>query len=239
MDEAVDAVAEYIKQGGCHVISVANANKWWQAQRDPRLQTVLDQSAMIVPEYAIVWAARRLGKPLREFIAGIELFKRLLDEAQTHSWSVYLLGARPDVVAALAAKLSTLSPPVRIVGFHDGYFASPGNEAIAAEIRACEPDLLFVAMGSPRQEYWMGEYGRATCARVLLGVGGSFDVLAGWKPDTPACIRGTGWEWLYRLWLDPRNLWRRYLVTNTWFLWCVIAARLRQFAAADPRMSTS
>jgi N-acetylglucosaminyldiphosphoundecaprenol N-acetyl-beta-D-mannosaminyltransferase len=167
-------------------------------------------------------------------VLGISLFRRLLEVAPEKGWSVYLLGAKPEVVAALVERLRRERPGLRIAGHRHGFMSAEEESAVVAEIARARPDLLFVAMGSPRQEYWLEQFGAATGARVTLGVGGSFDVLAGVKRDTPDWARGRGLEWLYRLWLDPRNLWKRYLITNSWFLWRVFSERLRRALARVP-----
>jgi N-acetylglucosaminyldiphosphoundecaprenol N-acetyl-beta-D-mannosaminyltransferase len=227
LDEAVGAAAAAIGAAAPLRVAVVNANKAWLARRDAAVRELLEQAELVIPEYATAWAARRLGVPGVHHIGGITLMVRLLEEAAARRWGVYLLGARPGVVAALRARLEAAEPPVRVIGHHHGYL----DEAAAAHVRAVlaerVPDVLFVAMGSPLQERFMATLDPAA-VRVVVGVGGSFDVLAGHKQDAPAWARGRGLEWLVRLIQDPRRLWRRYLVTNTWFVWQVARTRLRQ-----------
>jgi N-acetylglucosaminyldiphosphoundecaprenol N-acetyl-beta-D-mannosaminyltransferase len=153
---------------------------------------------------------------------------RLLEAAEHHRLSVYLLGSSGDVVEELAVRLGRERPALPVAGWHHGYLDDEGWEGVVAEIGEARPDLLFVAMGSPLQEQRIAELAcRLPTLRVAMGVGGSFDVLSGRKKDAPAWARGRGLEWLYRLAQDPRRLWRRYLVTNGWF----VAAVLRQWLA--------
>lgn len=211
----------------CRIL-VVNANKAWLARRDERLRGILEGAELVIPEWAMVWAAARLGLEGIHHIGGITLMVRLLEEAEAEGWTVYLLGARPEVVDALAERLGSERPALRVVGWHHGYLDEEGTARVRAELAELRPDLLFVAMGSPLQEYWIDEGWGEHGARVALGVGGSFDVLAGLKRDAPAWARGRGLEWLYRLAQDPRRLWRRYLVTNSWFLWEIARGRLRR-----------
>ena len=107
-----------------------------------------------------------------------------------------------------------------IAGMHHGYLTtSELNDSVCQTIRSSKADILYVAMGSPRQEYWIAEHLAGLNVPVGMGVGGSFDVIAGLKKDTPNWARGHGWEWLYRLFQEPRAYWRRYLITNSWFIW--------------------
>jgi N-acetylglucosaminyldiphosphoundecaprenol N-acetyl-beta-D-mannosaminyltransferase len=207
---------------------VVNANKAWLARRDAKLRGVLEGAELVIPEWAMVWAAERLGREGIHHVGGITLMARLLEEAEGLGWTVYLLGARPEVVEALAERLGRERPALRVVGWHHGYLDSAADARVRAELAALRPDLLFVAMGSPLQEYWIDSAWGGEGARVALGVGGSFDVLAGLKRDAPGWARGRGLEWVYRLAQDPRRLWRRYLVTNSWFVWTVWRERWAQ-----------
>jgi N-acetylglucosaminyldiphosphoundecaprenol N-acetyl-beta-D-mannosaminyltransferase len=216
MESAVARVAAGIASGRLNRVMVTNANKAWLAHGDPELRALMEGADLVVAEYATAWAARRLGISGVEHVGGLTLMMRLLAEAPPRGWSVYLLGAEADVVAELAAQLRARAPRLQLVGAHHGYLDAAAERRVLAELAALRPDLLFVAMGSPRQERFIGGL-HENMAGVAIGVGGSFDVLAGRKQDAPAWMRGRGLEWIYRLGQDPRRLWRRYLVTNVWF----------------------
>jgi N-acetylglucosaminyldiphosphoundecaprenol N-acetyl-beta-D-mannosaminyltransferase len=227
MDQAVDRIMDGARGGRPYPVLVTNANKAWLAARDPALRAVLDQAGLAVPEWAMAWAARRLGIDGVHHVGGITLMERLLEAAQRHRLSVYLLGSSGEVVEELAARLGRERPALTVVGWSHGYLDDEGWEGVVAEIGGARPDLLFVAMGSPLQEQRIAELARRLpTLRVAMGVGGSFDVLSGRKKDAPAWARGRGLEWLYRLAQDPRRLWRRYLVTNSWFVAAVLRQRL-------------
>ncbi|MBX6366002.1 MAG: WecB/TagA/CpsF family glycosyltransferase [Gemmatimonadetes bacterium] len=226
LEGAVAFVASALaRQRACRIV-VTNANKAWLAARDARLRAILEGADLVVAEWATAWAARRLGVAGVEHVGGITLMVRLLAEAEARGWSCYFLGAAPGVADAMVARLRRERPRLRIAGWYHGYLDEASGAAVAAALRATRPDLLFVAMGSPLQEYYLAAL-PAESAGAALGVGGSFDVLAGLKRDAPAWARGHGLEWLYRLAQDPRRLWRRYLVTNTWFVARVLRERAR------------
>lgn len=225
MDEAVERVAEFVRSGRPHQITAINASKVVRADRDPRLRQVLLDSEMVISEYAILWASRRLGRPLAAHVGGIMLMKCLIEAAPSRGHRVYFLGARPGVVVRLVERLRARYPSLAVVGCRDGYFDPSVSSEVTAAIRNCGPDILFVAMGTPRQEFWIRENMHHLGVPVLMGVGGSFDVLAGLRRETPAWMRH-GLEWAYRLAQDPKNLWRRYLTTNPAFVLKVAKARL-------------
>lgn len=228
MDAAVAHIAAAIRERRPLRAVVTNANKSWLATRDARLRAALEAADLVVPEWATSWAAGVVGLKGVAHVGGIRLMQRLLAEAPARGWSVYLLGARPEVVETLAARLRREQPALRLVGWHHGYLDEEAEAHVRRELADLRPDLLFAGMGSPRQELWLQALPRDAGPLVTLGVGGSFDVLSGHKRDTPTWMRGRGLEWLFRLSQDPRNLWRRYLVTNPWFVARVLAERVRR-----------
>lgn len=226
-DGAVELLAGRIRSRTPTLVAVTNANKAWLAARDDRLRGILEAADLAVPEWAMVWAARRLGVGPLHHVGGLTLMEALLERAARDGWTVYLVGATADVLETLQRRLPERYPGLTIVGAHHGHFDAGVGVQVAAGIRAARPDLLFVARGSPRQEYWLAELGPELAgATVAVGVGGSFDVLSGVKKDAPGWMRGRGLEWAYRLAQDPGRLWRRYLVTNTWFVARVLRQRL-------------
>jgi N-acetylglucosaminyldiphosphoundecaprenol N-acetyl-beta-D-mannosaminyltransferase len=218
MDDAVATVGERIAAGRLQRVVVTNANKAWLAARNPELRAIVESADLIIPEYAIAWGARRLRMHGIYHVGGLTLMRRLLIEAPARGWTIYLLGGRAAVVDRLADRLRAETPALRIVGWHHGYLDAGAERRVRAELARHRPDLLFVGMGSPRQEQWIAGLREAE-ACIAMGVGGSFDVLAGVKRDAPRWLHGNGLEWLFRLSQDPRNLWKRYLVTNPWFVW--------------------
>jgi N-acetylglucosaminyldiphosphoundecaprenol N-acetyl-beta-D-mannosaminyltransferase len=187
-------------------------------RRDPDLRAAVAGCDLVLADgQSVVWASRLLRTPLPERVAGIDLFLRLLAEAEQRGLTVYLLGARPDVLRRTVAELKRRFPRLRIVGSRDGYYAEAEAPAVADAIAASGADLLFLGMTSPRKERFVADYGRRTGASVVHGVGGSFDVVAGVVRRAPVAWQRAGCEWLYRALQEPRRLGGRYLTTNAVF----------------------
>ena len=209
-------------------IAVVNANKLYWMARHERLRDIVVNSALVVPEWAIVWGARRLNLPPVPHSGGILILRDFIPVAAEGNHRVYFFGATQEVVTALAEKLRRDHPRLQIAGFHHGFINTPEIEReVIDDIKRSRPDVLFVALGSPRQEIWIADHIEELGVPVSIGVGGSFDVIAGLKRDTPSWARGRGLEWLYRLSRNPRAYWKRYLTTNAWFIAQVLRARLR------------
>lgn len=204
-------------------ISVVNANKFWQMSKDTKLTIFVKGSELIIPEWAVYWGAGVMGTPLKSPVYGISLVKAVLPWAEKKEFSIFFLGAKPEVLNSLESNLNKTFPLLKIAGLQHGYFKTEEeNNNLLRKIKKCNPDILFVAMGSPRQEYWMFDNLNELNVPIAIGVGGSFDVIAGLKSDTPSWARGHGLEWIYRLSQDPKTYWKRYLITNPWFVWQII-----------------
>jgi len=174
----------------------------------------------------VVWGARVLGRPGVSPVWGVALAAQLLERADREGWSVYLLGARSDVNAQAAEAVRTRFPGACVVGNHHGYLADPSvQDAVVRELEQRSPDLLLVGMGSPLQERMLARLSPTASPGVSLGVGGTFDVLAGLRQEAPRWVRGTGFEWLWRSAQDPR-LFSRYMRVNPWFVASVLRERL-------------
>lgn len=210
------------------LIGVVNAAKVVKLRRDDILRdSLLECDLLLADGQSVVWASRLLGQPLPERVAGVDLFERLLARAGQGGGSVYLLGARPDVLATLRERITERFPGLVIAGSHDGYFSDAAASDVAAEVAASGADMLFLGMTSPKKEIFLGTFGHTLGVPVLHGVGGSFDILAGITKRAPIRWQRLGLEWLYRLLQEPRRMWRRYLTTNTAFIWLTVKERVR------------
>lgn len=218
LNEAVTRAARCLEEPGLHHVVVINTNKIWLADRTPELKKIMERAEMVITEYGPVWAARILGAPLKANIRGIGLLQALLPGLEQCVAPIYLLGARDEVLRTLIEKLHLSYPHLPIVGARNGYFQAREEPEIVENINASGAAALFVAMGSPRQELFIERYRSSLLPRLAMGVGGSFDVLAGIKRDAPPWMRH-GSEWAYRLWQDPKNLWKRYLRAHPWFVY--------------------
>ena len=201
-----------------HITSL-NVAKLVATRRDARLREIVQTSEVVTADgQPIVWASRLFGDPLTERVAGVDLMDALLPLAARRGYGVFILGARAEVVAHAVARLRAEFPNLRIVGYRDGYFTDAEASAVCADIRAMRPDILFVAMSSPRKEYWIAEHRSQLGVPLSVGVGGAIDIIAGVTRRAPRWMQRAGLEWTYRLAQEPRRLWRRYLYTNVWFV---------------------
>ena len=204
------------RTGAQHV--VVNAAKLVELRRNPRMARIISGCAIVNADgQAIVWAARLLGRPLPERIAGIDLMDELMAAAAAGGLGVYVLGAREEVLAEALRRLREKHRGLRVVGSHHGYFDADGEREVIAGIRLASPDMLFVAMSSPRKEYWLEDNLRALGVPFAMGVGGAIDVVAGVTRRAPRWMQRAGLEWFYRFLQEPRRMWRRYLVSNARF----------------------
>jgi N-acetylglucosaminyldiphosphoundecaprenol N-acetyl-beta-D-mannosaminyltransferase len=227
-DETVQAVDNLISEGGSHYGAVVNAAKLVAASGDEELKRALLEADLVTADgMSVVWASRLLGHGLKERVTGIDLFQRLVEHAAKRGFGVYFLGARDESVRGTVALFAGRYPGLRIAGFRDGYFDETDSDLVCDAIRRSDAEVLFVAMGSPRQERWIAANLSLTGARFALGVGGSFDHLSGLARRAPRWMQQSGLEWLHRLAQEPRRLWRRYLLGNSRFIWLVIRQRLR------------
>jgi len=196
-----------------------NAAKIVKIQRDRELWEAVVSSDVISPDgQSIVWASRFLKKPLPERVAGIDLMQKLLKLASEKGYKVFLLGAKEEIICELKGKLNKKYPHLNLVGCRNGYFSPNEEEGLIREINEKKPDILFVGMSSPKKEYWLGKYQSALKVLFCMGVGGSFDVLAGKTKRAPGWMQRVGLEWFFRFLQEPTRMWKRYLVTNTLFL---------------------
>ena len=231
MEQALARAEAAIDQRTRLHIGVVNAAKVVNMRRDEELRKAVLASDLILADGAgVVWASWLLRRPLPERVAGIDLMLGMLRRGSERGWRVYCLGATSEVLDKVAAWISANCPGVEQVGRHHGYFAATEEEMVAMDIAAARPDILFVAMTSPRKERFLARWSARLGVPVCHGVGGSFDVLAGKVRRAPARWQRLGLEWLYRVIQEPRRLWRRYLVTNTLFCDLLLAELLRQLA---------
>jgi N-acetylglucosaminyldiphosphoundecaprenol N-acetyl-beta-D-mannosaminyltransferase len=227
MDETVDRIRSWVAAGGPRQHVVLNAAKVVELERSPALADVIRRCDLVSPDgVSVVWASRLLGRPLPERVSGIDLMERLVATAAKDGRTVYFLGARPEVVARTVEVLQARHPDLRVAGFHHGYWTD--DEEVIVRIREAAPDYLLVGIPSPRKEFWLSANLRSLGVPFAMGVGGSFDVIAGVHRRAPRWAREHGLEWLWRLLQEPRRLWRRYLIGNWRFIALVLRERLRR-----------
>ncbi|MFE4588595.1 WecB/TagA/CpsF family glycosyltransferase [Streptomyces laurentii] len=238
LDQTVDRCLAAVRAGERLEIGVVNAAKLVAMRRDPALARAVSGCDLILADgQSVVWAGRLLRRPLPERVAGIDLFERLLAEAETAGLSVYFLGATQDALDRMLRRIAVRHPRLRVAGSRHGYFADREQGAIADAVAASGAHMLFLGMTSPKKENFTAGYGARTGAGLVHGVGGSFDVLAGVTRRAPVRWQRLGLEWLYRALQEPRRLGRRYLTTNASFALMTGRELLRRTPA--PSISTA
>jgi N-acetylglucosaminyldiphosphoundecaprenol N-acetyl-beta-D-mannosaminyltransferase len=216
-EETIEAARAMVRSGVPHQHVGVNAALLVESERDPELRGVLNGCDLVNADgMSAVWAGRLIGRPLPERVAGVDLFQRLVEVAHRDESSVYFLGATDDVVERVATVFRERYPGLRIAGYHNGYW-SDDTEVIDA-VREARPDYLFLAIPSPRKELWLSRYLDELGVPFVMGVGGSFDVVAGKVRRAPLWVQNVGFEWAWRLGQEPRRMWRRYLFSNAAFL---------------------
>jgi N-acetylglucosaminyldiphosphoundecaprenol N-acetyl-beta-D-mannosaminyltransferase len=192
-------------------VVTANPEIVMEADKDTAYASVVNSADYIIADgIGVVIASRILGNPLPERIAGYDLLLQLLREGNEKNWSAYFLGAKREVIEKAVNNIKETYPYLNISGWHDGYFDWSSSN-IADEIAEKKPDLIFVALGFPRQEQWIAQNMNNFDKGIFMGVGGSFDVIAGEVKRAPIIWQRMNLEWLYRLLKQPSR-WRRMLV---------------------------
>ena len=210
-------------------VGVVNAAKMVAMQRDAVLFDDVSSSDLVLADgMSVVWASRLLGYSAVHRIAGIDLMFRLFELAARRHFRVYCLGATEEISIEVARNLERDYPGLVLAGRRNGYFSDEEAQEVAREIADCHPDILLVAITSPRKELFMARWADTINAKVTHGVGGSFDVYAGKVDRAPVSWQKLGLEWLYRVKQEPRRLWKRYATTNLLFTWLIALEWLRK-----------
>lgn len=209
MEEAVSFLMDRIAKKMPTQVVTANAEIIMMARNDKRYGTLLQQADLVLADGAgTVWAGRTLGYEVPERVAGFDLFVELIKESAEEGIKLYFFGAAPGIAEAAKAKAEMLAPGVSIVGTRNGYFSETDIEEIIDEINASGAQILFAALGAPKQEYWLRDHAKQLRPLIRIGLGGSFDVLAGKTTRAPHWMQKASLEWLYRLYKEPSRIGR-------------------------------
>ncbi len=212
MAEVVDRIETMIGDGGIHQHVVVNVDKIVKMESNPDLRaTVLSCDLITVDGQPVIWVSRFLQCPIKERVTGVDLFNALMARCAERGLRPYLLGARQEIVAKVVDVLKARYPKLDFAGWRNGYWGPDDEDKIVQEIKRAKPDMLCMAVGSPKQELFLGKWKQEMHVPFVMGVGGSFDVTAGVLRRAPQWMQRFGLEWLYRLAQEPRRLWRRYL----------------------------
>jgi len=219
-----------------HTVITANAAVLCMMRRDSELREACQAGDLILADgMSVVWALRAASTPVPERVAGVDLMSLLLDAGASRGLRVFFLGGREEVVRPLADSCATKYPGLVVAGCRNGYFPAAEHSAVVEQVRETRPDMLFVGMPSPFKQVFLERHRARLEVPVLMGVGGSFDVLAGFVARAPLWLRTLGLEWSWRLLMQPRKMWKRYLITNAEFLWMAGREALaRRWEASSP-----
>lgn len=226
-DDAIAQVETWLREPGLHQIATVNPEFVVMAQSNPEFMRVLNSTALNVPDgVGLMWAARRAGTPFRERVAGQDLMGRICALAAERGAKIFLLGAREGVAEQAASALKIRDSRLEIAGCYAGSPSPDEDEAITQRINESNARILFVAYGPPKQELWIARNAsRLINVAVAMGVGGTFDTLAGLVPRAPKWIRDAGFEWTYRLLCEPRRIKRQMSIP--YFMWLVVKSHSR------------
>jgi N-acetylglucosaminyldiphosphoundecaprenol N-acetyl-beta-D-mannosaminyltransferase len=219
MEQALDRIEEFIQvgrsTGKTHQIATVNADFVVKAMKDPELRYLLQEADMATADgMPLVWGSRLLGVNIEARVAGADMVPALANRAAKNGYSIYFLGAAPGIAAQAANMLQDHNPELIVAGVKSPPYSSviDMDPGIIDEIKAANPDVLLVAFGNPKQEKWIGMYGRELGVPVMIGIGGTLDFITGNTKRAPEWMQKTGLEWLHRLMSEPRRLWKRYAV---------------------------
>ncbi|SHE75274.1 N-acetylmannosaminyltransferase [Thermoanaerobacter uzonensis DSM 18761] len=204
MKQAVEILKNFLQEDRLHIVATPNAEIVMMAQKDKEYMEILNNTDLNVPDGSgIVFASKVFKNPLSERVAGFDLMMEFIKDISSRNIKIYLLGSAPQIAEQARVNLEKLYPSVKIVGTHHGYFTDEEENKIIEEINNKGAEVLFVALGAPKQEKWIYKNRNKLKVKIAMGVGGSFDVIAGKAKRAPYLYRKLGLEWLYRLIKEP------------------------------------
>ena len=208
---------------------VVNAGKIVQMQKDMQLRESVNNSDIINADgQAVVWAAKYLNKPLKERVAGIDLMQNLVELSFQKNYKIFFLGAEESVVSKTVDHYTEKFSSDIIAGYRNGYFKAEEEDQVIQDIVSSGANMLFVAITSPKKENFLYKYkSELKSLNFIMGVGGSFDVIAGKTKRAPLWMQNIGLEWFYRFLQEPKRMWKRYLVGNSKFILLVLKEKIR------------
>ncbi len=232
-DQACASIIAHAQvQGKPAYVITPNAQHIVLLEKERRLQEIYNRADLVVADgISILIAARLYGRSLKERVAGVDIFKQLCGMAAEAGLHVFLLGGRPGSAELAAKALQAAHPNFQCTTYCPALGFEQDEAALAETaqaVREARPDILFVALGAPKQEYWIYDHGLQLSVPVCIGVGGSFEIVGGVVPRAPQWAQDIGCEWLYRLCREPRRMWRRYLIGNLEFATIVVRQRMRR-----------
>lgn len=226
ISETVNEIETRILAGKFIQHSVVNVAKLANMNTDQELkQSVQECDIINIDGMGVVWGARFCGHYIPERVTGIDLFQRLIEMSVLNKFPIFLLGATEDIVKKTAEVIQESHPDLILGGYHHGYFWGDEDKVVDQINTSCAK-LLFVAISSPKKEIFINKWKEKLEVNFVMGVGGSFDIVAGKVKRAPIFVQKAGLEWFYRLCQEPRRMWKRYLVTNLKFAYMILKEKL-------------
>jgi len=223
MESAIHYADQLIREGNSAAILAINPEKVIKCQDDMKFHELINQAGLLIPDgIGVVLMARMLGEKGIQRVPGAELMPGLCELAEREGYTIFLFGAAPDVNALAAEKIQARYPGINIVGKQHGYLGPDKMDGFINRLKQLSPDILFVALGSPKQEEWIMQYLPELGISICQGVGGTFDVISGRVRRAPGFVRSLHLEWLYRLLANPKRLARQTALPR--FVWKVLAS---------------
>lgn len=218
-EEALDRIQAMLVNGGRQKVFFVNAHCINTACSDAQYRADLRNADLVLPDGSgLLIGSRILKRPILENLNGTDLLPKICKLAARNSLGLYLLGGKNGVAEAAAERLIEMYPGIRVVGKHHGYFSEDESHDIVRDINNARPDILLVAMGVPLQEKWAARHIDDLDVKVCFAVGGLLDFMSERVSRAPSWLRRIGMEWMWRLWQEPRRLWKRYLIGNFVFM---------------------
>jgi N-acetylglucosaminyldiphosphoundecaprenol N-acetyl-beta-D-mannosaminyltransferase len=226
ISSACEAIEGLIRRKEKTYVCVAPVSTLVDCRKSENYRNIVNSAGMVTPDgMPVVWLGRLSGNTTVQRTYGPDLMAAVCERSQDGGYRHFFYGGTPETNERLVGVIRRRFPRLSIAGTYVPPFRAGGEQedaAVIAQINAAQPDIVWVGLGSPKQDYWMAAHRPVLNAPVLIGVGAAFDFLAGTKRQAPVWMRRSGLEWLFRLLSEPRRLWKRYLVGNTQFIWYLI-----------------
>lgn len=231
-DEVVKLITNHaLEKSRPSYVVTPNAQHIISLQKDKRFREIYRQAFLVVPDgVSLLWSAKFLQTPLNGRVNGTDLFEKLCEVAQEKGLKIFFLGGRPGAAEKAKETLQQRLPGIKIVGTHCPPYGFESQEEelalINSKIKVAAPDILFVGLGAPKQEYWINDNYQELGVPISVGIGVSFELVANMVQRAPVWMQKWGLEWLFRLIVEPKRLWKRYIMGNPQFMWLVLMQRL-------------